>query len=161
MLSAADGRKRMGEGTCQSKFFFCYAHEDEALLIRLKSHLKLLELQGFNETWYDREIRTGADWEKEVSRRLNTAQIILLLVSPDFMNSEYCDGVELKRALERHQWGEAQVIPVIGRAVYWRGLFGHLQALPTSANPITDPAWHDQDRSQPSYNQAMERFPIQ
>jgi hypothetical protein len=129
------------------KIFFCYAHEDEALLIRLKSHLKPLERQGIIETWYDREIGAGAEWEKEISQRLSTAQIILLLVSPDFMNSEYCYGTELKRALEKHKRGEAQVIAVIGRPVYWQGLLGQLQVLPKDALPVTDPTWYDQDRA--------------
>lgn len=129
------------------KVFFCYAREDEALLIRLKSHLKPLERQGLIELWYDREIGAGAEWEKEISQHLNTAQIILLLVSPDFMSSEYCYGTELKQALERQKREEAQVIPVIGRAVYWQGLLGQLQALPKNALPITDPDWYDQDRA--------------
>jgi hypothetical protein len=129
------------------KIFFCYAHEDEALVIRLKSHLKPLERQGLIEIWYDREIGAGAEWEKEISHHLNAAQIILLLVRPDFMNSEYCYGTELKRALERHKRGEVQVIPVIGRAVYWQGMLGQLQALPKDALPITDPDWHNQDRA--------------
>ena len=129
------------------KIFICYAHEDEALLIRLKAHLKPLERQGQIENWHDRNISAGSEWEQEISQRLNDAQIILLLISPDFMNSEYCYGTELKRALERHKRGEVLVVPVIGRHVYWQGTLGQLQALPKDAIPITDPYWHDQDRA--------------
>lgn len=127
------------------KIFICYAHEDEALLIRLKTHLNPLERQGLIKIWYDQEIGAGSEWEREISQRLNQAQIILLLVSPDFMASEYCYGTELKQALEKHERGEALVVPVIGRAVYWQGILGHLQALPKDALPVTDPKWQDQD----------------
>lgn len=128
------------------KIFFCYAHEDEPLLNKLKSHLKPLQRQGLIEVWHDRDISAGTEWEREVSEQLNSAQIVLLLVSPDFMNSDYCYGIEMKRALERHDRGEAQVIPLILRPVYWQGEpLGKLQALPTDAIPVTSPKWHDLD----------------
>jgi hypothetical protein len=123
--------------------FFCYAHEDEALLNKLKSHLRPLQRQGLIDVWHDREINAGAEWEQEIGHHLNAAQIILLLVSPDFMNSDYCYSVEMKRALERHQRGEARVIPIILRHVYWQGILGNLQALPTDAKPVN--SWQDQD----------------
>ena len=84
--------------------FFCYAHEDEALLNKLKTYLKPLQRQGLIDVWHDRDISAGTEWEQEISERLNEAKIILLLVSPDFMNSDYCYSVEMKRALERHRW---------------------------------------------------------
>src|SRR5207237_2712073 len=81
-------------------------------------------------------------------QHLNTARIILLLVSPDFIDSDYCYGVEMKRAMERHERGEARVIPVILRLVYWKKApFGKLQALPTDAKPVTSPKWHSQDEA--------------
>jgi WD40 repeat protein len=78
---------------------------------------------------------------------LNTAQIILLLVSPDFMASDYCYSIEMQRAIERHEQGEAQVIPIILRPVYWQDVLGKLQALPTDGLPVTDPDWHNIDRA--------------
>lgn len=128
--------------------FFCYAREDEALLKKLKTHLRPLQRQGFIDVWYDRDISAGTEWEQEIKQHLNTAQIILLLVSPDFMDSDYCYGIEMQRALERHQNGEARVIPIILRPVYWHGEpLGKLQALPIDGKPVTDPEWHDQDRA--------------
>ena len=127
--------------------FFCYAHEDEDLLNKLKRHLWPLQRQGLIAVWHDRDISAGSEWEREISQHLNAAQIILLLVSPDFMYSEYCYGVEMKRAIERHQRGEARVIPIIVRPVYWQGTLGHLQALPTDGLPVTDPDWHTLDRA--------------
>ncbi|SRR5260221_504522 len=128
--------------------FFCYAREDEALLNKLKTHLRPLQRQGFIDVWYDRDISAGTEWEQEIKEHLNSAQIVLLLVSPDFMNSEYCYSIEMKRALERHARGEAKVIPVILRPVYWHGEpLGKLQALPTDGKPVTDLDWHNQDRA--------------
>ena len=128
------------------KIFFCYAREDEALLKKLKAHLRPLQRQGLIDVWHDRDISAGAEWEQEIKEHLNTAQIILLLVSPDFMNSEYCYSIEMKRALERHANGEAKVIPIILRPVYWHGEpLGKLNALPTDGKPVTGQDWHDQD----------------
>src|SRR5262249_17169621 len=128
--------------------FFCYAREDESLLNQLKAHLRSLQRQGLIEVWYDRNISPGAEWEPEIAKKLNTAQIILLLVSPDFINSDYCYGIEIQRALERHQRGEATVIPIILRDVFWHGEpLGKLQALPTDGKAVTDPDWHNPDRA--------------
>lgn len=131
------------------KIFFCYAHEDEALLNKLKSHLKPMQREGLIEGWHDRDIGAGKDWEKEISSHLNESQIILLLISPDFMASDYCSSVEMKRALDRRARNEAEVIPIILRPTFnWHvGPLGALQALPTDGKPVTDPEWHDQDQA--------------
>ncbi len=130
------------------KVFFCYAHEDEALLKKLKTHLRPLQRQGLVNIWYDRDISAGTDWEQQIKEQLNTAQIILLLVSPDFMDSDYCYGIEMQRALERHERGEACVIPVILRPVIWQGApFGKLQALPTDVKPVISSSWHSMDEA--------------
>ncbi len=75
--------------------FCCYAREDEDLLEKLKSHLSPLRRQGVIDVWYDREIRAGAVWEEEIKRHLNEAHIILLLISPDFIHSDYCYDTEM------------------------------------------------------------------
>jgi TIR domain len=119
------------------EIFFCYAREDEELRKKLEKQLRALKRQGIIGIWYDREISPGAEWEREIDRHLNSAKIILLLVSPDFMDSDYCYSQEMLRAMERHERGEARVIPVILRPVYWQGApFGKLQALPTDAKAI-------------------------
>ena len=129
------------------KIFFCYAHEDEPYLNKLKAYLSPLQRQGLIDVWYDRDISAGTEWELEISERLNEAKIILLLVSPDFMNSDYCYSVEMKRALERHDRKEARVIPIILRPIYWQGVLGKLQALPTDAKPVVDRSWHTLDEA--------------
>src|SRR5690348_1349970 len=118
------------------KIFFCYAHEDEALLKQLKAHLIPLQREKLIDLWYDRDISAGTEWEQQIRQHLDAAQIILLLVSPDFMASEYINSIEMQRALERQQRGEARVIPIILRRVYWQGVLGNIQALPTDARPV-------------------------
>src|SRR5947199_1090892 len=125
---------------------FCsYAHEDQRLRERLEKHLKGLQRQGRISSWHDRKISAGREWASEIDNHLNTADIILLLISPDFMASDYCD-IEVKRAMERHEAGEAHVIPIIIRPVYWEyAPFSKLQALPTNAKPVT--SWRKLDEA--------------
>ncbi len=126
--------------------FFSYAHEDEELRDELAKHLKLLERQKVIAAWHDREIGAGTEWKHSIEQRLNSAQVILLLISADFLASDFCWGVELRRAMERHEAGEARVIPVILRPVDWRSAqFDKLQALPKNALPIT--TWSNQDEA--------------
>lgn len=130
------------------EIFYSYSHKDEALREELKKQLSLLKWQGLITGWHDRRIVAGQEWADEIDTHLNTAQIILLMVSPDFMASKYCYGVEVKRAMERHERGEAIVIPVILRPVYWQGApFSKLQALPTDAKPVTSSGWHNTDEA--------------
>jgi len=129
--------------------FCCYAHEDEPLLNKLKTHLSPLQRQQLIHIWHDRDISAGAEWEQEIEKHLNTAHIILLLISPDFISSEYCYSTELKSALERHNQRKAIVIPVILRPSDWEDVspgdfrLGQFQALPRDAFPVT--RWDDRD----------------
>jgi hypothetical protein len=109
-------------------------------------HLSMLKRQGLISTWSDREITSSSEWVGEIDFHINTAQIILLLVSADFLASDYCYDEELKRALERHEAGEAVVLPIILRPTDWTmAPFGKLQALPKDARPIT--LWSDRDEA--------------
>src|SRR5215831_243305 len=124
--------------------FSSYAHEDEELHNELKKHLANVIRQGVIKDWYDRDISAGKEWNEEIEQHLNSAKIILLLVSPDFMDSDYINNVEVKRAMERHEAGDARVIPVVMRPVDWEDVpFSKLQALPTDRRPIT--LWPNQD----------------
>ena len=126
------------------KVFISYAQKDGPLLEELNKHLALLKWQNIIDVWYDREINAGMEWERQIDTHLNTAQIVLLLVSPDFMASQYCYSVEMARAMKRHEAGNARVIPVILRPVDWqRAPFGGLQALPTAGKAVTE--WSNQD----------------
>src|SRR5438132_1232015 len=93
------------------EIFYSYSPKDEALRNMLETQLKLLERQGHITGWYDRKIVPGKEWANEIDTHLNSAHIILLLVSPDYIASDYCYGIEMKQALRRHEAGEARVIP--------------------------------------------------
>lgn len=124
--------------------FLCYAHEDEWLLHKLETHLNLLKRQELISTWYDQQIVPGADQAKTRDEHLKQAVIILLLVSPDFLASDSCYQIEMRHALERHEAGQAHVIPIALRPVDWEDVpFAHLQALPTNTQPVT--VWENMD----------------
>jgi len=118
--------------------FFSYAHNDEKLRNELEKHLALLKRQGVIDTWHDRRIDAGENVHEEISEYLEKADMILLLVSADFLASDYCYDIEMQRALERHQRGDARIIPVILRPCEWqKAPFGSLLAAPTDGKPIT------------------------
>lgn len=126
--------------------FFIYSYKDEDLRDELAKHLSILKRQGIITAWHDREISDGTEWAGHIDEHLNTAQIILLLISPDFLASDYCYDIELTRAMERHAAQEAYVIPVILGEFDWKGApFGKLQALPKDALPVTN--WENRDRA--------------
>lgn len=128
------------------ELFYSYAHEDRDLRNKLDRFLVMLKHQGLIKNWHDAEIEAGAEWDAEIKEHLNSAQIILLLVSNDFLASDYIYNVELKRAMERHSAGEARVIPVILRPCDWEtSQFSRLKALPTDAKPVT--TWDNWDEA--------------
>ena len=126
--------------------FFSYSHADEALRDQLETQLAMLKRQGVIQAWHDRRIGAGEHFAQAIDAHINTAEIILLLVSPDFIASEYCYEVEMKRALQRHEAGEAIVSPVILRACDWHPApFGQLLATPRDGKPVT--LWPDRDEA--------------
>ena len=127
--------------------FYSYAHEDEELVKELRKHLSILKRQGVIRDWYDREITAGTDWKGQLDQHLNSSGVILLVISADFLASDYCYDVEMTRALERHNQDEARVIPVLLRKVDgWQGApFGKIQSLPTDGKPVT--SWNDRDEA--------------
>jgi hypothetical protein len=121
-----------------ASIFFSYSHADEALRDQLEKQLAVLKRQGVIETWHDRRIGAGADFAQEIDDQINSDDIILLLVSPDFLDSDYCYDLEMTRALERHESGSAVVIPVILRPCEWQHApFGKLNATPPDGRPVT------------------------
>ncbi len=124
--------------------FCCYAREDQEMLTYLRKHLAPLERQGQITIWSDTNLNAGVEWEKELHQHLESADIVLLLISPDFMASDYCYSTEMARAIARHNEGSAQVIPILLRATFWQNApFAKLQIIPTNAKPIT--SWPDRD----------------
>ncbi len=117
--------------------FIAYAREDEEIRKRLEKHLTSLRRQGLINPWHDGKIEPGVEWSNEIEIKLNTADIIVLLISVDFLHSDYCHDIEMKKALDRHVLGEAKVIPIIVRPCDWEDSpFSKLQALPKEGKPI-------------------------
>ena len=121
-----------------ASLFFSYSHADENLRDQLEKHLSALKHQGVIETWHDREIPAGHPLTAEIDAHLESADVILLLLSSDFLASEYCYDREMKRAMEHHESGAAVIIPVILRPCDWHDTpFGKFLAVPKDGRPIT------------------------
>jgi tetratricopeptide (TPR) repeat protein len=126
--------------------FYSYAHRDEKLRNALVEHLSTLRRQGYISEWYDRQIMAGTDWAQEIDAHLSSASLILLLISPSFIASDYCYGIEMKLALERHQAGQALVVPIILRPTDLKETpFAALQYLPSGGKAIT--TWQNRDEA--------------
>ena len=126
--------------------FIVYSHEDERLWEQLEQHLKILAQEGLITSWHDHRILTGQEWTGKIDSHLERANLILLLISADFIASDYCYDIEMKHVLERHELGDAWVVPIILRPVDWGGTpFAKLQALPADARPIT--TWANRDEA--------------
>ncbi|GMV31904.1 MAG: hypothetical protein AMXMBFR59_40290 [Rhodanobacteraceae bacterium] len=129
-----------------AKLFISYAHEDEAYKNKLLSHLTMLKREGLIEPWNDRTIMAGDDFSAAIDGELAKADIILLLVSANFIQSAYCYSREMTRAMDLHSNGLARVIPVIVRPCDWhKSPFGHLTAAPRDGKPIT--TWSNDDEA--------------
>jgi hypothetical protein len=128
------------------KLFISYAHEDESYRRQLDKHLSTLTREGLISPWHDRKITPGSEWAGEIDKHLETSDVILLLISPDFIASEYSNDIEVKKAIERHENNEAVVVPIILRHADWATTYlSKLQALPKDAEPIS--SWSDEDEA--------------
>jgi len=126
--------------------FFSYSHKDESLSDELELHLVMLKREGLIEAWHDRRILAGDVLDRSIDAKLESADVILLLISPDFLHSKYCYDVEVKRAMERHECGECRVIAVILRPCDWKSTpFAKLLLTPKDGKPITK--WPDRDEA--------------
>jgi hypothetical protein len=128
------------------ELFYSYAHQDENMREELEKSLSGLRRNKLIEEWHDRKIEAGADWARYLDDKLNKARIILLLVSPNFLASDFCYGREMPRAMQRHEAGEAVVIPIILRPCDWQHTsLGTLQALPRGGKPVVK--WSSRDEA--------------
>jgi tetratricopeptide (TPR) repeat protein len=120
------------------KVFVSYSHQDDALRERLDVHLSLLKRQGVLEVWHDRRLQGGEHWGEAIHQALEEADIVLLLISPDFIASDYCYGRELMAALERDRRGEAVMVPLLLHPCDWQSApFARCQAFPRDNQPIS------------------------
>jgi hypothetical protein len=128
------------------RVFISYSHRDERHRRNLDVHLSGLRRQNLIADWHDRKIDPGDDWASEIDQALNQSNVVLCLVSPDFLASDYCYGIEMTEALRRHDRREALVVPIVVRPTDWHHTpLARLQALPSEARPVT--MWPNRDKA--------------
>jgi tetratricopeptide (TPR) repeat protein len=147
LLTVADREEIIVASDVVPILVFCsYAREDKPLLEKLEVHLSMLKRQELISTWHEGEIVAGRDRVQVINERIEQASIILLLVSPDYLASDHLFETEMQRAIERHETGQARVIPLIVRPCDWQHTpLNRLQALPPDARPIS--LWANKDEA--------------
>ena len=121
------------------KAFISYSHRDAGSLERLHVHLATLRRDKLISEWFDRDILAGDVLDAEITKQLETCDVFLLLVSPDFLASDYCVEREMTRALERHRAGSARVVPIIIEPCDWKASpLRELKAVPKDGNPVSE-----------------------
>src|ERR1035437_3809429 len=137
------------------KLFYAYAREDAEVRTVLHKHLVSLRLSNLIDKWFDGRIEPGENWDSVIREHLEAADLILLLLSVEFLDSAYATGVEMRRALERQQEGRAHVIPIFVRPVHLRDHpLLRLQGLPRNGTPISQ--WSNEDQAYVSIAEALE-----
>jgi len=132
------------ESTEPLEIFYSYDVKDEELRGELEKHLAIMQRQKLIRGWNQRQINAGVETAKESMKHLNAAHIILLLVSPDYLASDYCYDTEVHRAMERYDAGEVKVLPILLRAIDYKDTpFGKLSPLPSNGVPVKQ--WSDLD----------------
>lgn len=125
--------------------FVSYSHQDEEIKNEFLKHLSPLKRRNLIADWHDRKIEAGTQWEHIISENLKNADIIVLLISIDFINSDYCYDIEMETALDRESAGQAVIIPVIARSCMWKQTrFSAFQALPTDGKAIATWPYRDE-----------------
>ncbi|MCR9134167.1 MAG: TIR domain-containing protein [bacterium] len=143
--------------------FVAYSRSDKEICTTLIKNLKVLQIARLIENiWYDGLIEVGEDWDEQIKNALKKADIILLLISTDFIASEYCYETEMKTALKLHDDKKVKVIPIIIRECLWQKThFSYLQALPQDGKPITSTDWENKDRPYTQITESLEKTIIE
>jgi internalin A len=142
MITSSDGEHQM-KGV---SMFISYSHKDEELKDKLKAHLSSLKRDELIRTWDDRQILAGSELDKEIAFYNENSDIIVLLISSDYINSDYCYSIEMTKALERHASKQAIVIPIILRSCDWKKTpFSKLKSLPRDGKAVT--SWKNEDEA--------------
>jgi hypothetical protein len=125
--------------------FISYAHLDEKLKDRVLAHLSALKHEGLIDVWHDRMLKPGEHLDSKIEAELAEADLVLLLVSADFINSNYCTEKEMQHAFVRAKAGQCIVAPVILKPCMWfripidnaGGRLGDFVATPRNGKPVT------------------------
>src|SRR5689334_12613081 len=124
--------------------FYSYSSEDAIFQQKLDEHLSDLRRSRLITTWSDQQMRPGTEWQHEIEAQLKSADIILLLVSSRYLNSNYCYDVEMKKALEQYYERGAHVLAILLSPTRWETTpLQQLPVLPVGRKPITE--WQNQD----------------
>ena len=124
--------------------FISYSQQDRELYKELEKHLSNLRRQDVITSWYDGDISPGTEWKSQIIEHLNTDHIILLLISADFIASDFFYSLEMTQAIARHNANQARVLPIILRPTDWKGApFAKLKLLPTDGKAVTRWPTHD------------------
>ncbi len=128
------------------KIFCSYSHKDEEIKDELEKHLSIYKRIGLIELWTDRKILPGENWSLRINDEIENSDVVLFLVSADFISSDYCFEVEVKKAIKQHEMGQSVVVPIILRECNWEGApFEYIQGLPTDMKPIVSKHWFSKD----------------
>ncbi len=128
------------------KLFVSYAEKDRQFSEDFNTHLAVLRRAGQLDNWTNNHIMPGANWDDEIKQQLQESDIVVLLVSADFIASDYINDVIVHNSIEQHKKGEIIIIPVIVRPCDFQSLpISKFQALPRNAKPIS--RWEDQDEA--------------
>lgn len=139
------------------KAFISYSHKDVAALERLHAHLAMLRRDDLIQQWFDRDILAGGIVDSEIDERLEGSDLFLLLVSPDFLNSDYCYNREMTRALERHHDGSARVVPIVIEPCEWKASpLGRLKAVPRDGLAVSE--WTNENNAYLDITQELRRI---
>lgn len=126
------------------KLFISYSHKDESFMEEFEEHLSQLKRNKIISLWHDRKLVAGGDWKGGIDSNLESSDVVILLISPSFLASDYCCEIELAKALEMHDSSQAVVVPIVIRECDWtEGQFSKLQALPKDAKAVNK--WEDRD----------------
>lgn len=128
------------------KVFISYSHKDKEYKDELESHLSMMIRNGEIDQWNDKMIEPGEKWDESINESLDKAELLIFLVSSDFLNSEYCYGIETARSIAKHHENKATIIPVIIRHCDWQSSkLAQFQVLPLGGKPVRE--FEDRDKA--------------
>ena len=126
------------------KAFISYSHKDQQYLDMLEKHLAQIKRDNLLVAWTDHAIEAGGSLNKEITDVLNNSDIFLALISPDYINSNYCFEKEFKAAQELHKLGNLKIVPIIVEPCDWHNTpFAKLKALPKDGKAVADWSNHN------------------
>jgi hypothetical protein len=140
------------------RIFISYSHKDEEWKERVESHLGVLARQGLLDFWSDRKIDVGDEWFSAIEKEINQADAAILLISANFLNSDFILKEEVSRLLERRRNGGMRIIPLIIKPCAWKKVqwLSSLQARPKDGRPLSSGTEYQIDSDLASFAEEIE-----